>query len=171
MTRLQSQWDAVQKNVCDRKTLLEQIEPVASEYRDALQSILSWLSTAEKNIALLKYIPCDRKGPQKYEELLREMEREHDEWVSHFCELDHLARVLLEFNPEDANILNLQVQDVKNRSAVLRNVLKEKESKLEKVKELLENFTYRVHAVEELVVHGEWLVVASTQLLCKLKRT
>lgn len=171
MTRLQSQWDAVQKNVCDRKTLLEQIEPVALEYRDALQSTLSWLSTAEKNIALLKYIPCDRKGPQKYEELLREMEREHDEWVSHFSELDHLARVLLEFNPEDANILNLQVQDVKNRSAVLRNVLKEKESKLEKVKELLENFTYRVHAVEELVVHGEWLVVASTQLLCKLKRT
>ena len=158
MARIQSRWDTVQKNASDRKSLLEQIEPVAHEYGESLQNILSWLTTAEKNTALLKYVPCDRKGPQKYEELLREMESKLDEQQSSLSELDQLARSLLEFNPEDANIVNSQVQDVKNRFAALENILKEKANNLERIKELLENFTYRVRALEELVVQGEWLV-------------
>ena len=156
MARIQSRWDAVHKNASDRKSLLEQIEPVAQEYGESLQNILSWLSSAEKNTALLKYVPCDRKGPQKYEELLKNMESELDQQQNSLGELDQLARSLLEFHPEDANIVSSQVQDVKNRFAALENILKEKASNLEKIKQLLENFTYRVHAVEELVVQGEW---------------
>lgn len=158
MARIQSRWDIVQKNTSDRRTVLEQIEPVVQEYGESLQNILSWLSTAEKNAALLKYVPCDRKGPQKYEELLRQMESELDRQKTALSELDQLARSLLDFNPEDSNIVNSQVQDVKNRFAALENILKEKASNLEKIKQLLENFTYRVHAVEELVVQGGWIV-------------
>jgi len=154
MARIQSRWENVQKNASDRKSLLEQIEPVAHQYGESLQNILGWLSTAEKNTALLKYVPCDRKGPQKYEELLRKMEKDLEEQQDSLSELDHLAHSLLEFHPADSNIVNSQVQDVKNRFAALEDVLKEKASNLEKIKQLLENFTYRVHAVEELVVQG-----------------
>lgn len=165
MAQIQSRWDNVQKNATDRKTLLDQIDPVAQEYGESLQNFLSWLVTAEKNTALLKYVPCDRKGPQKYEELLREMENDVDEKESSLSELDQIARSLLEFNPEDANIVNSQVQDVRNRYAALQNILKEKANNLEKIKELLENFNYRVHAVEELVVQGVVVCAYKTSLM------
>lgn len=155
MARIQSRWDAVQKNTSDRKSLLEQIEPVAQEYTESLQNILSWLSAAEKNTALLKYIPCDKKGPQRYEELLKELKSELDQQRNPLSDLDQLARSLLDFHPEDVNIVSSQVQDAKNRFAALENVLKEKASDLEKIKHLLENFTCRVHAVEAFVVQGE----------------
>lgn len=165
MAQIQSRWDNVQKNATDRKTLLDQIDPVAQEYGESLQNFLSWLVTAEKNTALLKYVPCDRKGPQKYEELLREMENDVEEKESSLSELDQIARSLLEFNPEDANIVNSQVQDVRNRYAALQNILKEKANNLEKIKELLENFNYRVHAVEELVVQGVVVCAYKTSLM------
>ena len=154
MARIQGRWDVVQKNASDRKSLLEQIEPVAQQYGDSLQDIMSWLSAAEKNLALLKYVPCDRKGPQKYEELLKEMESSLEEHLTALSDLDHLARSLMEFQPEDANVVSTQVQEVRNRFAVLDSGLKEKGNNLEKIKNLLENFTFRLHAVEELVVQG-----------------
>lgn len=165
MAQIQSRWDNVQKNATDRKTLLDQIDPVAQEYGESLQNFLSWLITAEKNTALLKYVPCDRKGPQKYQELLREMENDVEEKESSLSELDQIARSLLEFNPEDANIVNSQVQEVRNRYAALQNNLKEKANNLEKIKELLENFNYRVHAVEELVVQGVVVCAYKTSLM------
>lgn len=165
MVQIQSRWDNVQKNASDRKALLDQIEPVAHEYGETLQNFLSWLVTAEKNTALLKYVPCDRKGPLKYEELLREMESDVEEKESSLSELDQIARSLLEFNPEDANIVNSQVQDVKNRFASLQNILKEKANNLEKIKQLLDNFNYRVHAVEELVVQGVILCAYKTSMM------
>lgn len=165
MTQIQNRWDKVQKNATDRKALLDQIEPAAQEYGESLQNFLSWLVTAERNTALLKYVPCDRKGPQKYEELLREMEGDVVDKESSLSELDHIARSLLEFNPEDANIVNSQVQDVKNRFASLQNLLKEKANNLERIKQLLDNFNYRVHAVEELVVQGVIVCAYKTSLM------
>lgn len=165
MTQIQNRWDKVQKNATDRKALLDQIEPAAQEYGESLQNFLSWLVTAERNTALLKYVPCDRKGPQKYEELLREMEGDVVDKESSLSELDHIARSLLEFNPGDANIVNSQVQDVKNRFASLQNLLKEKANNLERIKQLLDNFNYRVHAVEELVVQGVIVCAYKTSLM------
>lgn len=165
MTQIQNRWDKVQKNATNRKALLDQIEPAAQQYGESLQNFLSWLVTAERNTALLKYVPCDRKGPQKYEELLREMEGDVVDKESSLSELDHIARSLLEFNPEDANIVNSQVQDVKNRFASLQNLLKEKANNLERIKQLLDNFNYRVHAVEELVVQGVIVCAYKTSLM------
>lgn len=165
MGQIQNRWDKVQKNATDRKALLGQIEPVAQEYGEDLQNFLSWLVTAERNTGLLKYVPCDRKGPQKYEEFLRDMEGDVVEKENSLSELDNIARSLLEFNPEDANIVNSQVQDVKNRFASLQNLLKEKANNLERIKELLENFNFRVHAVEELVVQGVVVFAYKTSLM------
>lgn len=155
LTRIQSRWEEVQKNASDRKSLLEEIEPVAQQYRESLQDIISWLNAAEKNMVLLKYVPCDTKGPQKYEELLKEMESSLEKQQSSLSELDHFTRSLMEFQPVDANFVSSQVQDVKNRFAALDSGLKEKASNLEKIKQLLEDFTERVHALEELVVQGK----------------
>lgn len=165
MAQIQNRWYNVQKNATDRKSLLDQIEPVAHEYGESLQNFLSWLATVEKNTALLKYVPCDRKGPQKYEELLREMENDVVEKESALSELDQITRSLLEFNPEDAKIVNSQVQDVRNRYASLQNLLKEKANNLDKIKQLLDNFNYRVHAVEELVVQGVILCARTTSMM------
>lgn len=155
LARIKSRWEEVQKTASDRKSLLEEIEPVAQQYRESLQDIISWLSAAEKNMVLLKYVPCDRKGPQKYEELLKEMESSLEKQQSSLSELDHFTRSLMEFQPGDASIVSSQVQEVKNRFAALDSGLKEKASNLEKIKQLLEDFTVRVHALEELVVQGK----------------
>lgn len=165
MAQIQSRWDNVQKNTTDRKTLLDRIDPAAQDYGESLHSFLSWLVTAEKNTALLKYVPCDRKGPQKYEELLKEMESDLQEKESALIELDQIARSLLEFNPADANIVNAQVQDVRNRYVALQGILLEKANKLEKIKQLLENFNFRRHAVEELVVQGVVVSAYKTPLM------
>ncbi|XP_015773289.1 PREDICTED: microtubule-actin cross-linking factor 1-like [Acropora digitifera] len=165
LTRIQSRWEEVQKNASDRKSLLEEIEPVAQQYRESLHDIISWLNAAEKNMVLLKYAPCDTKGAQKYEELLKEMESSLEKQQSSLGELDHFTRSLMEFQPVDANFVSSQVQDVKNRFATLDSGLKEKASNLEKIKQLLEDFTERVHALEELVVQGMILCAYRTPFM------
>ena len=154
MFQLQKKWESVYRTASEGKGLLEQLEPVAQSYQDMLQNFLSWLVVVEKNMGLLKDVPCDRYGPQKYEELLKEIRNELDEKEDFSKGFEEAARSLLEFKLDDESLVKSQVQDVNMRFSNLQNSVKEKAENLEKMKQLLDNFHHRVFALEELVVQG-----------------
>lgn len=106
---MEARWDKVQKATADRQTQLEQMEPVAQEYQEAVQELLPWITITEKKMASLQSLPCDKKIMERFEEVMKDIEGDLEARQETVKTLNHVAKSMIEMRPEDLDNVKAQV--------------------------------------------------------------
>lgn len=99
----------MQKTTADRQTLLEQMEPVALEYQEAVQELLPWITVVEKKIASLQSLPCDKKVIERFEQVMKDIEGEFEARQENVKALNQVGKSMIELRPEDLDNVKAQV--------------------------------------------------------------
>ena len=165
MAQIQARWDRVQKDTADRQALLEQLEPVAQKYQETVQETMPWLSITEKKLESLNTVPCSPKPLEAYGKSLKEIREDVAAREDIRNGPDEIGRAVLQFYPEDQDVVKSVVLNVKSRWENIDDSLNEKEANLEKVKELLASYHGCLRGVEELVVKAVVLCARITPLM------
>ena len=106
---MEARWEKVQKTTADRQTLLEQMEPVALEYQEAVQELLPWITVVEKKIASLQSLPCDKKVIERFEQVMKDIEGEFEARQENVKALNQVGKSMIELRPEDLDNVKAQV--------------------------------------------------------------
>ena len=109
LNTIEARWENVQKDTTDRQAQLEQMEPVAQEYQEALQELLPWITVTEKKIGSLQSLPCDKKVMERFEQVMKDIEKELAARQETVKSLNDVAKSMIELRPEDLENVKTQV--------------------------------------------------------------